>query len=1037
AGGGPEAGSSGNRLDLELRVGELWLRRPEAELHLPELLVRGRALLAEPDAGGRPFGLTAQLDSPVLHDGEVEVALPGPAIRARLEGLRLGDSLHFPGETFPVALLEGRLDLELEPRSEGARLSWVPAVVARLAPRRIGLLGPGGRPVEIRWPADSESAPDAAAWIRISAAPADVPEESAGNGLPSTWRVDAELASGQPAVTGLQPPAPLGPWLPFDLGLRGTATLPSAGPNGQAATGGGTAFEGVFHLAAPLAELELQGRASLKPIADPGAPAPGSPSFDTIELEGEWRAEVPRLAPVEAALRPALGSELPWHTASGRASGAGSVGGTWTTPRVDGRLEVRGLEGRIGALEAAAAGSGDDIPALRDGSLSTGFRYGPSRRLDLRQLRAEATAVLPTIGDYPLRAEAARLRAAPSPPGSEGLQVRVGGARIHLQGLAEARLEGDVGAPSDVLRIGLGGIDLDTWQQRLSPLLPASFAQWQLAGTVSGELEARLAEPAGETASGADPRPLRLTVDGPLRLDSGGFSSADGSRVAEGLAAEWSSHLLVEPDGHLALELEGRSQGFVLLWGVVFADLTSTGAGLGLRLNSDWKSPAGLTDARIWLQPDEGPGLRLSAGGLPGLGHLLAAGGSAAADARLDAVPWSLELDDPELESTHARYLAPLVGEGAAVRALGGRLHLALSGTLLPGGDSLAARGHLKLEGARVETADTRLEGVDLDLPLELRRHRSGDGTVRVEGPPLEGSLSLARAQLGPIRLPPIVSALEVEGDGLRLAQPVAVDLLGGRVILEKLGFRGLLGERLLDGAAAETGLRLEGLQMERLSESLGVLPLEGRLDGHLPRVRLEGQSMRVEGESTLRVFGGEVRVRDISGSEVLTPFPQLRLSAELLDLDLGQITRRFDFGEMTGLVRGSITSLALFRGVPTAFEARLETVEAEGVPRTVDVKAVQNITILGTGSGANLFDRGLQRFLKRYRYESLGVSVALADDVLLLRGLERRGERELFLKGRFPFGIDVVNARPGQTVSFQTMVERLKSIEPGSIRTD
>ena len=55
---------------------------------------------------------------------------------------------------------------------------------------------------------------------------------------------------------------------------------------------------------------------------------------------------------------------------------------------------------------------------------------------------------------------------------------------------------------------------------------------------------------------------------------------------------------------------------------------------------------------------------------------------------------------------------------------------------------------------------------------------------------------------------------------------------------------------------------------------------------------------------------------------------------------------------------------------------------------------------------------------------------MALAQDSFLLRGLERRGERELFLKGRLPFRIDVVNAQPGKAVSFRTMLDRLRTLD-------
>ena len=116
--------------------------------------------------------------------------------------------------------------------------------------------------------------------------------------------------------------------------------------------------------------------------------------------------------------------------------------------------------------------------------------------------------------------------------------------------------------------------------------------------------------------------------------------------------------------------------------------------------------------------------------------------------------------------------------------------------------------------------------------------------------------------------------------------------------------------------------------------------------------------------------------------------------------------------------------------------KGRFETVERKGVPRSISVKAVNNIAILGTGQSAGFLDRGITRFFDRYTYSRLGVEMSLAQDVFLLRGLESRRGKELFLKGRLPFPIDVVNAQPGRTVSFQTMLRRLRSLDFGQAVT-
>ena len=88
------------------------------------------------------------------------------------------------------------------------------------------------------------------------------------------------------------------------------------------------------------------------------------------------------------------------------------------------------------------------------------------------------------------------------------------------------------------------------------------------------------------------------------------------------------------------------------------------------------------------------------------------------------------------------------------------------------------------------------------------------------------------------------------------------------------------------------------------------------------------------------------------------------------------------------------------------------------------------NLTILGTGARTNVFDRGIQRLFNRFTYSRFAVDIDLANDSLLLQGLETRGNKELFMSGRLPFPIDIINAQPGRRVSFQAMLKRLESLD-------
>jgi len=417
--------------------------------------------------------------------------------------------------------------------------------------------------------------------------------------------------------------------------------------------------------------------------------------------------------------------------------------------------------------------------------------------------------------------------------------------------------------------------------------------------------------------------------------------------------------------------------------------------------------------ARALLDLDDGP--RLRAG--------LASSGEGAID-------YEVRAESGDLAPLFERWVrAPLQDSLATLQGMevGGAVAVELRGRLSAGSRTL--QGRLDLRDASMETGGggVTVRRLFLDLPWSLRWEpdRSGElGPVRTE--PLEGSLAFGRLSFGDVRFDETSSGLVVEGDSVALQQELSMPFLDGLLDLE----RPTLVDALRPGRLVESGVRFSGVSLGSLTRALDIVPLEGTVDGRFPRVRLSATALRVEGDGEFSLLGGRVVVREISGEEVLSRFPKVKFSAEFGEIDLEQLTHTFDFGEMRGTLQGWVRDCELFRWVPVRFRARLETVERNGVPQTLNVKAINNIAILGTGGRVGVFDRGIHKFLDRYNYSRLGVEMALSQDSFLLRGLEHRGERELFLKGRLPFRIDVVNAQPGKAVSFRTMLDRLSTMD-------
>ncbi|MEM9554321.1 MAG: hypothetical protein AAGC60_08690 [Acidobacteriota bacterium] len=733
-----------------------------------------------------------------------------------------------------------------------------------------------------------------------------------------------------------------------------------------------------------------------------------------------------------------------------------------TAARFDGRLETR--TGTLGRIEAEGTASLETV----EGS----WRWrGPSVEtlLDLLEAGVLDAPVLPAGWRLEGRVEGdGRLRGPLDAP-TLTASLRLDNARLTLPTLetrpleltARGSLRVGTGTPTEALRVDhfdaalgdlgrltvgprdrhaaswlmapvhLDGVAVAPWQNWLRDHLPSALVDATLQGTLNAEGRLGIDLQAAERTLEANGEPTSLRrrwrLDGPLRLAAVGYASADGARVVEGLDLT----LDVAAAGlgnEFELEAHGQSGGFLLLWQTVFADLTQAAASWTLR----GTRRAGTLDASVETTLERGPRFALSL-------------------ADLESPRWryALNLDDDDLATTREAWLAPVLAEAAPER-LAGSLKLALEGWFdaLDPLDSasasstpdLRADGNLRLEEFSVTRGGLEVDALCLELPLAVARRGGAFGPPREDpatGPPRDdrGQLAYERIALGGLALPRFASPLWSDGDAVGLAAAVELPLAGGTVRLRDVAARHLLRpDRRLEAAVA-----LDGLELDRLARQAGLPELEGRLDGELPRIRLAGDRLEVDGGGVLQLFGGEVRVRDISGSELTSPYPRLRLAADIVDLDLGRITRRIDFGEITGIVQGRVDGLELFGSVPVAFDAELHSVERPGVEQTVDVKAVQNLTILGTGARPTVFDRGLRRLFDSYRYAELGLAARLDSDVLTLRGLAGRtdGGGEYFLRGRLPFAINIVNASPGQTVSFQAMVRRLQTIDLSAARTD
>jgi hypothetical protein len=133
----------------------------------------------------------------------------------------------------------------------------------------------------------------------------------------------------------------------------------------------------------------------------------------------------------------------------------------------------------------------------------------------------------------------------------------------------------------------------------------------------------------------------------------------------------------------------------------------------------------------------------------------------------------------------------------------------------------------------------------------------------------------------------------------------------------------------------------------------------------------------------------------------------------------------------MTGMIQGSLRNLEIEYGQPSRFVLDVESVKTEGVKQKISVDAVQNISILGTGSEGMtaVLSSGIKRFFKEYPYSRIGIQCTLENDKFSVRGKIHEGGTEYLVRRAFLRGIDVVNQNPQNEISFKDMQERIKRI--------
>ncbi len=371
---------------------------------------------------------------------------------------------------------------------------------------------------------------------------------------------------------------------------------------------------------------------------------------------------------------------------------------------------------------------------------------------------------------------------------------------------------------------------------------------------------------------------------------------------------------------------------------------------------------------------------------------------------------FSVSLNTKDLAQVFPVYVQPLLfGSGLDEMEIVGEVDLNMKL-----GESGITDFHLVLGDVYAEDQAGKFHVAGLDGDIRL----NSDPNVKDSGMKWRGG-SIYKMNIGASEM-----KLSSKGRSMRLREKMVIPIFDGELQIDDLEMK-KLG---LEDYSVRIESTLTPITLSEFTEAMSIPLMAGNISGEIPGVTFYKGNLTTQGRLKVNVFDGDVTISQLRIEGLFDLIPTLYADIDLSNLDLGILTKTFEFGDITGKLGGYMHGVRLDNWQPVKFDARFATPENDKSRRRISQRAIDNLTSIGGGGGANLISRGILGMFEDFPYSKIGLSCRLEDDICYMDGVEKSEDGYYIVKrGVLPPWLNIKGFN--NKVNWPDLLERLKNI--------